>query len=547
MATSGLQAAMISGTVTGSDGGSPITEGRVDLYNLAGNRLGRVDLDGAGAYSLTDLEDGDYLLYFNAMGAFAHYVDEVYDDVACPGLGCDFRNLGAAVTISGTDSVIDAELNPGLSITGTITTSDTLLPLEGVRVRAVATNVNNNLEASFFTTGADGSYTLSGLVMADYFLYFQTTNTGPTAKYYGKAYSDIPCNLTCTPSKLTAVTAIDPGPLVINAVLEPGVVFTGTITESTGGTPIIALFRFSGVNELDGFGGLVQSNATDGTFRTNALPPGEYIASYNSNQHVDEFWDDVSCRDGCSINEATPIIGVAGETLVLDADLEFTSGITGTLTASDTNLPIFPDGQVSVLNEAGQIIGNSVVEPSGNYRVGLPAGSYYLFFFSNDAGSGYVGELYDNIPCANLGCDVVNEGTLVVKGADDVVVNAKLDRGATLSGTVTNEETTLGIPFARVRVFNDVGQFLFITNTNVTGNYSFAVTVGEQYYLQFSQPAAGPPYVPEVHDDVPCAIGCDPTVAGTSVMITELGNTVIDAALAREQIVFSDGFEKGGS
>jgi hypothetical protein len=87
-----------------------------------------------------------------------------------------------------------------------------------------------------------------------------------------------------------------------------------------------------------------------------------------------------------------------------------TGRITGRVSDAVTGAPLA--ATVQLYDLSGSYLGSYEAQ-RGDYAVdGLAAGTYFLFAFASSWGSGYVGELYDNVPC-DPWCEITS-GTPVV-------------------------------------------------------------------------------------------------------------------------------------
>ncbi len=186
--TSGIDFALtpggiISGTVTSSATGLPISSVTVFVYNSTGASVTSAFTNASGLWvTSTGLPTGTYYARtFN----FAGYVDEIYNDIASPGFsGNPLTGTPIAVTTGATTSGIDFALTPGGIISGTVTSSATGLPIASVSV-----SVFNSTGASVTSasTNASGLWvTSTGLPTGTY--YARTSNS---AGYLNEIYNDI--------------------------------------------------------------------------------------------------------------------------------------------------------------------------------------------------------------------------------------------------------------------------------------------------------------------------------------------------------------------
>jgi hypothetical protein len=150
----------IEGVVT--DGTYPLADIQVAAYESAtGNHAGSVSTDASGAYRITALDEGSAykLLFSDHAGTYAA---EWYDDA---------DDWTGASEVSASATGIDAALEGGVSIAGTVTEEGTGTAIEGGWVSAYDTAQEIGLIG--ISTDALGGYVLSGLrAGTNYAVYF---------------------------------------------------------------------------------------------------------------------------------------------------------------------------------------------------------------------------------------------------------------------------------------------------------------------------------------------------------------------------------------
>jgi hypothetical protein len=124
-------AGAISGTVTEAGSGTPLSGIEVEVFDAAGEFAGWDATASDGAYTIDGLPTGTY--HVATVDAPAH-VDELYDNITCPGgggFGCD-PTTGAAVAVTAPSTTvgIDLALATGGVIAGTVTDAVTGLPVD---------------------------------------------------------------------------------------------------------------------------------------------------------------------------------------------------------------------------------------------------------------------------------------------------------------------------------------------------------------------------------------------------------------------------------
>lgn len=193
--------------------------------------------------------------------------------------------------------------------------------------------------------------------------------------------------------------------------------------------------------------------------------------------------------------------------------------ITGVITAANTGLPV--QSSISIYTEAGQYqtsVYNSAV--TGIYTASLAPGSYKLWFYPFDT---YVPEYYDNqSSLANANTVTVNDGAVTAN------INAVVDIGGWITGTVTAENGGTPLAYAGVYVYTSTTSLipLYSPSSDVDGTYRIGQLPSGNYYLCFNPPY-GENYLRECYNNQ-AALATAHAVAVT----TGLTTTNINAALA---------------
>ena len=122
----------IAGVLTDTSTGDPISSVHIDIWDEEGARVASQSAYSAGRYEVRDLEPG---IYFATTRSHGGYLDELYDDLPCPGggdVGCD-PTTGTPITVylETTTENVDFELTPS----GPCTPTSTSLCLNDNRFR----------------------------------------------------------------------------------------------------------------------------------------------------------------------------------------------------------------------------------------------------------------------------------------------------------------------------------------------------------------------------------------------------------------------------
>jgi 5-hydroxyisourate hydrolase-like protein (transthyretin family) len=350
------------GTLTGhvtDVGGVSLKDITVYVSNQDGSYQNYVSTNASGIYTATALPSGEYQAFFRPSA----YIPEVYNDKSEYGQG-DPIPVAAPNTVGG----IDAVLEVGGAVRGTVTDSATGLPIKDIFVE-VLDATGGRIESA--NTQADGTYqTATTLPSGSYKVRFNADERFASCAYVTAYYNN---QLTETGADLVNIVApnmVDH----IDAALGRGSMIFGKVTDAATGAPItngaIVIYNADGTNVM--FGRL---SFLGGYHSETGLPSGSYrvkFTDYNGG-YIDEFYNDKS-----SLATANSVVLSAPNDITgIDAALAKGGLISGHVTASDTGAP-FTDGSIVVYDTADNQVGYGQIQEDGSYTVpdGLASGNY---------------------------------------------------------------------------------------------------------------------------------------------------------------------------
>ena len=358
-------AASIAGSVSGrvtNKQGQPVPNVNVSLLYQppsgtcrTGIVLNPVVTDASGNYTLAAVPAGTYRVQYSPAFGSGYPSSQYYQHTT------DYSTATLITLTTGqTLTGIDDTLIAGGTITGTV--SDATHPLAGIEVRANDGNGGFNTTA---TTGADGTYTVSGVTPGTAKVYF----TDPSGTFGFQWYH----NVVTTSGGATPVTVTDgqtsPG---IDVTLSPSGSISGTVTDTTG-TPLSNIQADSYPNDFSA-GGIafnVQGTptSTSGAYAVRGLP--------TTNYHVN-FRDSTGTYASSSYPSLVSVTA-PGTTSGINTQLQIGGRITGTVTDS-VGHPI-PNVSINAQDQTGQY-GFASTAADGTYTVtGLgTSGSYRVIF-----------------------------------------------------------------------------------------------------------------------------------------------------------------------
>lgn len=330
--TTGIDATLlapgtISGVVTGP-GGTPLEGATVSFGTVsAGGYFSDYSYLGAttdvgGAYTLTDVPAGDWVVRFSKAGHIGEYWNNQLDASAAASV-----SVPPATNVS----AIDAQLAAGGSISGTVSAAG--LPLQDVLVFTCRLVAQTCAEYYSTITDISGNYAFTSLRSGQYTVGF---NRYPYALEY---YNNAPTFALATLVSVTAPNATSG----IDAVLESGGGGGGTISGTVtgaGGLPLI--FAYVSANG--------QSTSTDinGHYSFSSLPAGATFLSISATNYIPEYWSDVT-----DPLLATSIKVLAGGSTTADVQLAQIPAPSGATISGTATAPLGGSVQISFSRVGG--------------------------------------------------------------------------------------------------------------------------------------------------------------------------------------------------
>lgn len=514
----------ISGRVTNAVTLTNVAAITVAVYYADGTFRTSVSTPADGTYTLSGLATGTY--YVKTLGST--FINELYDNIVCPNCS-PTSGTPIAVTAGATTSNIDFAVNPGGTITGTVTDASNGAPLSGIPVWVLSSppgtysgSANTNISGQFF---------VSGLPAGNYVAF---TSVSTNQNYLNEAYNNIPCPGVCS-SETGTVIAVTAGNATsnVNFALTPGATVSGTVTSSSG-TPLSNVT----VTVYSSAGASLNSATTNasGAYSVSRLPAGSLLVRTRvpaGQNYVDEVYSDIPCV-GCSVTIGTPVSATAGGTTSgINFALSGGGSITGIVTDASTGNPVsgFP---VSIYSAAGLYLTSAFTIGGAYTAVGLPTGTYYARTSAADL-LNLVDQVYAGVSC--LGACLVTSGTPIQVAADAVTsgVDFALAPGGSITGTVTDAGTSLPVNGSQVevevRLYSSSEVFLDYTNINSSGLYSFPGLPTGSYLVRTANSGG---YIDEVFDNITarCVSTCDISDGTPVAVTTGVATTGIDFALA---------------
>ena len=320
------------------------------------------------------------------------------------------------------------------------------------------------------TTDSTGHYTLSGLASGNYKVGFRACGGGNYLPQFYNGKSSLAA------ADVVSVTAGDTTS-GIDAALPPGGQITGTATDAGRGTPVanecVSVYD-SGGNQV-GFA----LTSPSGQYTVSGLATGNYKVGFQScgggGNYVPQFYNNKS-----SLAAADVVSVTAGDTTSgIDAALQPAGQITGTVTDAATGAAVANEC-VGVSDLSGNSAGFGFTDSAGRYTVsGLASGNYKVGFVSCGGGN-YLPQFY-NGKSSLAAADVVSASA----GSTTSGIDAALQQGGQITGTVTNAATGAAVANECVTVYDASNTFAVSTSTDSAGHYTLPGLATGNYKVGF--------------------------------------------------------------
>jgi Carboxypeptidase regulatory-like domain len=255
----------------------------------------------------------------------------------------------------------------------------------------------------------------------------------------------------------------------------------GKVTALNGGVPIkgveVCAYEL-GEGELEEEA--CRASKADGTYSIPNLAAGKYIVEFWSGSaglnYLTQYYDQREFFE-----EADEVTVSSGGTVEnVDAQLEEGGEIKGTVTAAGDG----PVEEVLVCAESEEGFGGcAVTDEDGNYTIlRLPTDEYAVEFWPAFGGWNYQTQFYD----LKAGFEEANP-VAVAKGEVKSGIDAVLEPGAVVEGTVFSAATGDRLPFIRVCMLEAAtGELAGCTEADSTGHYEFIGRSAGAYKVAFS-------------------------------------------------------------
>ena len=461
-------ASSISGAVTVA--GQPASGGSVDLYSATQSEygypgwIGSAPIDPEGKYRIRRVPAGDYLLHFQDDFQTGDGIPEWYADSP------DWQGATTVALAEGeTKTGLDADLIKGGSITGTVV-DDAGGAIPGCSAWAQKTDF------STWRSDCPNGVLVRGLPSGTY-------RVDVTAPGYVSVSVGGDDGVAVVVGEATDVGQIS---------MEAAAVLTGRIISELTGEPAqgsVCAYPIDSESCIGSGWAGVYGSPTDGHYRIDTLPAGEYHLQVQPSPGVSEWYRDQPTRE---LADAVTL-AADGTEHVVDFEVSQGHSISGTVQMRTTGDPVAATVVLSQADDVTRALASQVADSAGSFSFpGLEDGDYILSSWRDGLDSQYYDGVYERSASTRI----------EVRDADVAGITIRMKRQTSIAGTVTTES---GAPLEGAYVSlipQEAGLSTWGTGTGQDGSFSFPIRAPGGYRLQFSSPSGGA-YLSEYWDNSP--------------------------------------------
>jgi hypothetical protein len=301
---------------------------------------------------------------------------------------------------------------------------------------------------------------------------------------------------------------------------------TGTVTDFSSEAPVAQIqacayrspsFEYAGCEET----------AVDGSYAIAGLAGGSYKVQFrrpyfSEANYLAQYYDGQPTWDSANVVAVTEGVAKTG----VDAELHVGGQIAGTVVAAAGEAPLASISACAyVATGPGELVGCAATDADGEYTItGLPTGPYKVQF-EPSFGVNFVSQYH-----AGKATRDAADSIAIVAGATVSGIDAKMQVGGTITGQVTDAESSLAIEGAEACLY-PAGSTIpaGCRPTDASGNYSITGLATGPYKVGFRPGSSDQTHARQFYD------GKATLAAANAIAVTQ-GATVggIDAELPKQ-------------
>ncbi len=385
-----------------------------------------------GTFTFVGVAPGSYTIAYT--GPFGSNVAPQFWKSATSIATASYFTVAAGQAVTGKDAV----LQPGSSVSGTVTSSGAHSPVAYASVQALAadgTVVGNG------TTASDGTYSITSLGSGSVTLEFMPPlSANYLTQWWQGASSQAAASYFDVPAG-GALTGYD-------AQLTPGATISGTVLDSSGNP--IPYATASALKAGDTFSTQGFADST-GAYTIAALTPGDYTVSFDGSgagNFAASWWNNATSPATATVIHVSDQQQVTG----VNATLTAGASIAGTVSGLTSSGVVFPaeNATIDAVRADGSVASEVYADNSGAYTIGnLVPGTYDLHILPQ-------GDTTDFLPQWYRGSSSQATATPVTVSAGQTLTGVDV----TLAASVTTPPLTTATP--KILGVARVGFFLLV-------------------------------------------------------------------------------------
>jgi carboxypeptidase family protein len=283
-----------------------------------------------------------------------------------------------------------------------------------------------------------------------------------------------------------ALAALALCPAASALAAEPGEI-AGTVTDAETSLPIEGIEVCAYPPGFEGGGPetfVCQTTRAGGEYALERLPAGQYVVEFFAPpngplNYLTRYYDESSSEAG-----ATPVTVTAGSTTPsINARLSKGGTIEGVVSEAGTGAPIGGITVCALARTWPEGIECAATAANGAYAIPRLASGSYTVIFSPPFGArpNYLTQYYDGQP-SPFGASAVS----VTAGGTTSAIDATLQPGGEIAGTVIDGSTNAAIVGARVCAFSLLPEVFECATTDEVGRYLIVALPSADYQVRFS-------------------------------------------------------------